>query len=208
MPAQVFCATQIAFAAAILYMTTNMHDYVEKLFTHGANLLCAFAALTGILGVWLSNRSFLLFFYINQLWGLSNVCTFFVMYYASYQKNHEACIVARNELPAADRDVMLYQNEHLALDCSDIHSTHSAIIGVLLALLTQLWISCFLARTYSEMLADVEDDAGDRELVNFVWERRRETWLQVRPPSPRAILPRHARSEAGRGPRRRGGSED
>ena len=55
-----------------------------------------------------------------QLWGLSNVCTFFVMYYASYEKNREACMVAHTELPSADRDALLYQNEGLALDCDEV----------------------------------------------------------------------------------------
>ena len=45
----------------------------------GANGLAAFAAVCGFLGVFIKSRPALLFFYINQLWSLSNVCTFFVM---------------------------------------------------------------------------------------------------------------------------------
>ena len=59
------------------------------------------------------------------------------------------------------------------------------MLVVLVALLTQLWVSCFLARTYSELLQDAANDADDKALVNFVWERRRETWVQARAPPPR-----------------------
>ena len=89
---QLFCLSQILLSAAILYYARNFHDSIEQLFAYGANLLCASAALCGLCGVCASNRSFLLFFYINQLWGLSNVCTFFVMYLESNEKNHAACL--------------------------------------------------------------------------------------------------------------------
>lgn len=172
---QLFCLSQILLSAAILYYARNFHDSIEQLFAYGANLLCAFAALCGLCGVCASNRSFLLFFYINQLWGLSNVCTFFVMYLESNEKNHAACLEVYSYDSYDIPDSLADQ-----LDCADVKSTHTMVLVALVALLTQLWMSCFLAKTYSELLQDAANDTDDKALINFVWERRRETWLQLR----------------------------
>ena len=80
-------------------------------------------------------------------------------------------------------------------------------IVLLATLLAQLWFSCFMAKMYSEKIQDRENDASDKvcagvggwngwspdkseilripsvphlqALVDFVWHRRRELWVQL-----------------------------
>ena len=54
------------------------------------------------------------------------------------------------------------------------------LLLVMLFLLMQLWASCLLAKTYMEMVQDMLNDNDDRALVDFIWERRRETWVSKR----------------------------
>lgn len=51
--------------------------------------------------------------------------------------------------------------------------------GGLLLLIVQLWAVCFLSKIYSEMLQDQSNDASDDALVEFVWQRRGETWAKL-----------------------------
>ncbi|EOD16286.1 hypothetical protein EMIHUDRAFT_210626 [Emiliania huxleyi CCMP1516] len=116
----------------------------------------------------------LTFFYINQLWSLSNVCTFFVMYFSSYEQQLTACrLLERGDIDAVEARAR-------ELGCDGIEARHHTLLGVMGTLLIQLWISCYLARTYSETLQDLANDADDAALVQFVWARRRETWQQLR----------------------------
>ena len=50
----------------------------------------------------------------------------------------------------------------------------------MIVLMSELWVSCFLAKTYSEYIQDEANDEDDRQLVDFIWDRRRETWLHLR----------------------------
>jgi len=81
----VMCLLQLA-ASCYIYKHSHMHDYVYEFFTVGANALSAFAAVSGFVGVAIESRGALLFYYINQLWSLSNVCTFFVMTMGAYEQ--------------------------------------------------------------------------------------------------------------------------
>ena len=49
----------------------------------------------------------------------------------------------------------------------------------LLFLILMLWGVCFLSKLYSEMLQDRANDAQDAALVDFVWQRRGETWAKL-----------------------------
>lgn len=169
----VMCVMQLA-ASFYIYKHSHMHDHVYELFTVGANALSALAALSGFLGVALESRGALLFFYINQLWSLSNVCTFFVMSMEAYEQQLTACrMLALGDMSADEA-------QSRELGCDGIEARHRMLLGVMGALLAQLWISCFLARTFSEMVQDMQSDDDDRQLVRFIWERRRETWQQLR----------------------------
>ena len=53
------------------------------------------------------------------------------------------------------------------------------MIVTLATLLGQLWFSCFLSKMYSEKIQDRANDASDKALVDFVWHRRRELWVQL-----------------------------
>jgi len=167
------CLLQLA-ASLYIYKHAHMHDYVYEIFTVGANALSAIAAFSGFLGVALESRGALLFFYINQLWSLSNVCTFFVMMMGSYEQQLTACrMLALGDMSADEAQAR-------ELGCDGVAARHHTLLGVMVALLAQLWISCFLARTFSEMIQDMQSDEADRLLVQFIWERRRETWQQLR----------------------------
>ena len=86
------CSPQVIFALSILYLTYALklqHDRLNELFTYVFSSLCAFAALVGLVGTCFNSRPMLLFFYINQLWGLSNVGTFFVM---DVESNEQRCL--------------------------------------------------------------------------------------------------------------------
>ena len=94
----VLCVVQTLAAVSIGSMATArgmLHDDVNKQFTVGALMLCAFAGVCGLVGVWGKSRGLLLFFYINELWGLSNVCTFFVMALQSDERTGASCEMLR-----------------------------------------------------------------------------------------------------------------
>jgi len=175
-----FCLVQIVITAGITWVlrrqVVEIHDYAHEVFTYGAVVLCCFAAMLGALGVCLRSLPLLLFFYINQLWSLSNVCNFFVMYLQSDQRTTTTCaLVKRGELTLAQA-----QGMGLGVDCDDVESRTKLLLGVMVMLLTQLWVSCFLCKTYSEMVQTRRSDDNDRRLTAFVWTRRRETWTQLR----------------------------
>lgn len=170
------CITQVAVALGMYYIvsaTHVLHDPLSELFTEAVAALCAIAACVGIVGVCASSRPMLLFFYINQLWGLANVSTFAVISLSSADQSSAACRLFREgELTRA-------QLADRGLDCDAVQRTTrhvSYAVGVLLLLLLA---SCFLAKAYSEKLQEEENDEQDRALVNFVWQRRRETWAKL-----------------------------
>ena len=126
------------------------------------------------MGVLVNNRSLLLFFYINQLFGLSNVCTIFLMQLDENSSAHAACMmVSRGEITQA-------QVEQQHLDCAAVEDFQGTVVTMMVLLLGQLWVSCLLAKTYMEMVQDLLNDNDDRALIDFIWERRRETWVQLR----------------------------
>ena len=65
------------------------------------------------------------------------------------------------------------------MNCEQIERTSFYMIVTLVTLLLQLWLSSFVSKMYSERIQDRMNDLNDKELVNFVWNRRRETWVQV-----------------------------
>jgi len=172
---QVLCIVQLLASGTILVLLEGkLHDYVYELFTSGAVLLCGFAAFFGLLGVCFKNRALLLFFYINQLWSLSNVCTFFVMYMQSNESTRKACsLLLRGDLSAEQAVAM-------ALDCTEVDRKNRETLVVMVTLLIQMWVSSFLCRTYSEMIQDMRSDDDDRALIEFAWQRRRDLWKELR----------------------------
>lgn len=56
-------------------------------------------------------------------------------------------------------------SQALLLGCDGIEARHTTMLAVMCTLLAQLWVSCFLARVYSEMIQDLANDHDDRELV-------------------------------------------
>jgi hypothetical protein len=98
----VLCVVQLVVAFAILYAVAVphfLHDPFHSLFAAGVAALCAFAACLGFVGVCASSRPMLLFLYINQLWSLSNVSTFAVIYITSDAQSDTACrLFATGEL--------------------------------------------------------------------------------------------------------------
>ena len=98
----VLCVVQLVIAFAILYATAvtgYLHDPFHEVFTEGVASLCAFAACAGFVGVCASSRPMLLFLYINQLWSLSNVSTFAVIYLTTDEQSATAChLFATGEL--------------------------------------------------------------------------------------------------------------
>ena len=170
------CTTQLSLSFGILYLisvTHFLHDSTSELFTEAVAALCGFAACAGFVGVWTSSRSMLLFFYINQLWSLSNVSTFAVINLMSADQNGAACQLYRAGELSAQR------LRDSGLDCDALRSTSQFLLGGLALMLAQLWASCFFAKTYSEMLQDQENDEQDRALIKFVWHRRGETWSKL-----------------------------
>jgi len=172
---QVLCLIQVVASVVIMILLEDrLHDYVYELFTSGAVLLCGFAAIVGFLGVCFKNRALLLFFYINQLWSLSNVCTFFVMYMESNSSTREACgLLDRGDLSAE-------QAEQIALNCVEVERSHRQMLAVMVVLLIQMWVSSFLTKTLSEMIQDLRNDEDDRSLVDFAWQQRRDLWKELR----------------------------
>ena len=172
----VMCALQIVLALAMVYLvsaTHVLHDAMRELFTEAVAVLCAFAACAGFFGVCASSRSMLLFFYISQLWSLANVSTFAVLNLMSADQSDAACLLYRSgELTRA-------QLADRGLDCDDLARTSLYMGSGVVLLIAQLWLSCFLSKLYAEMLQDKENDEQDHALVNFVWQRRGETWVKL-----------------------------
>jgi len=172
----VLCFLQLVFALAILYVTYALklqHDTLNETYTYVFASLCTFAAMCGLVGTCFNSRAMLLFFYINQLWGLSNVGTFFVMDLESNEQSYTACRLF------ADGELTLQQLQDSNLNCDALERSSSWMIGTLVTLLAQLWLSSFLAKMYSEKIQDRANDASDKALVDFVWHRRRELWVQL-----------------------------
>lgn len=156
-----------------LYDTAPLHETTYNIFAEASTVLCAAAALCGVAGVGLSSRALLLMSYVTQIWSLSNVCTFLVMHLADHEQETTACrMMELGDLPGAEAGARLACGG--AAD-----ETHRMVVRAMGALLALLWATSFLGRTYSEMLQDAANDADDRALVDFVWARRRETWLQL-----------------------------
>ena len=170
------CIVQLAVALGILYATEMaqfLHDPFHEYFTAAVAALCAFAACAGFVGVCASSRPMLLLLYINQLWSLSNVSTFAVIFLTSETQSATACrLFASGELsPQQLRDQ--------GLDCDDVARTARLLGTGLLSLILLLWAVCFFSKLYSEMLQDAQNDGHDAELINFVWQRRGETWAKL-----------------------------
>ena len=94
----VLCVVQLLVALSILYataITQYLHDPFHERFTEGVAALCAFAACAGFVGVCVSSRPMLLLLYINQLWSLSNVSTFAVIYLTTADQSATACTLFR-----------------------------------------------------------------------------------------------------------------
>ncbi len=170
------CATQVVVSLALIYVTLASHfehDATSELFTVAVSALCAFAACAGLVGVSARSRTMLLFLYINQLWCLSNVSAFGLQQLRSSEQLASTCRL---------HDAGELSSEQLAdlhLDCDhQAAASRQVLVGVLL-LLGLLWGSCYLAKTYAEMVQDAENDTDDRALVAFVWQRRAEMWTQL-----------------------------
>ena len=176
----VLCVVQTLAAVSIGSMATArgmLHDDVNKQFTVGALMLCAFAGVCGLVGVWGKSRGLLLFFYINELWGLSNVCTFFVMALQSDERTGASCEMLRTGEMSAE---VLASAGVTPAVCDERASRRASLVAAMILLMSELWVSCFLAKTYSEYIQDEANDEDDRQLVDFIWDRRRETWLHLR----------------------------
>ncbi|KAL3922925.1 MAG: hypothetical protein SGPRY_004384, partial [Prymnesium sp.] len=116
----VLCFLQVTIAVAMMYLTFALglqHDALNELFTYGFATLCAFAGGCGLVGTWFNSRAMLLFFYINQLWGLSNVGTFFVMDLISNEHSFTACRLYHNG------ELTHEQLEDSNLDCEAFESS-------------------------------------------------------------------------------------
>jgi len=170
----VMCVLQLVASIVILVGSGNLHNGVDRTFTQAANLVSIVASVLGFAGVLVNNRSLLLFFYINQLFGLSNVCTIFLMQLDENSSGIAACKMLRRG------DITEDQARVQNLDCDSVEGYQNVLLLVMLFLLMQLWASCLLAKTYMEMVQDLLNDNDDHALVDFIWERRRETWVQLR----------------------------
>lgn len=170
----VMCVLQLIASIVILAGSDNLHNGVDRTFTVAANLVSSVASVLGFAGVLVNNRSLLLFFYINQLFGLSNVCTIFLMQLDENSSGVAACKMLRRG------DLTDEQARQQGLDCDAVEGYQNVLLLVMLFLLGQLWASCLLAKTYMEMVQDLLNDNDDHALVDFIWERRRETWVQLR----------------------------
>ena len=170
----IMCVLQLVASIVILVGSGNLHNGVDRTFTQGANLVSMVASVLGFAGVLINNRSLLLFFYINQLFGLSNVCTIFLMQLDENSSGIAACQMLRRG------DLTEDQARQQNLDCDAVEGYQNVLLLVMAFLLMQLWASCLLAKTYMEMVQDLLNDNDDRALVDFIWERRRETWVQLR----------------------------
>ena len=168
------CSVQLAAAFAALYATAvshYLHDAYAELFTEAVAALCAFAACAGFVGVCASSRPMLLVLYVNQLWCLSNVSTYAVVHMTSEAQGDAACRLYRTG--------ELSKQQLEGLDCDALDANARYALFLLGGLVGLLWVVCLLSRMYNEMLQDVANDAMDRQLVNFVWQRRGETWAKL-----------------------------
>ena len=170
------CAVQLLVALAILYMTVYthyLHDPFNEFFTEAVASLCALASCAGLVGVCASSRPMLLLLYINQLWGLSNLSTYAVLQLTSEEQGATACRLFRAG------EVTKQQLDDAGLDCDSLERTARVSALGLLLLAALLWSVCFLSKIYSEGLQDRENDETDIAIVNFVWQRRGETWAKL-----------------------------
>mmetsp|Transcript_16442 Transcript_16442/g.33195 ORF Transcript_16442/g.33195 Transcript_16442/m.33195 type:complete len:299 (-) Transcript_16442:253-1149(-) len=171
---QLMCTMQVVMSVVLLLYSGSLHNEVDKTFTCATNLLGIFAAMLGFVGILLNYRTLLLFLYINELFGLSNVCTVFLMRLDDNHSSMVSCeMLDRGELSQA-------QVTEMGLDCDEVRSTQHAIVVMMSVLLAQLWLTCLLSKTYMEMVQDHLNDGDDHALIDFIWERRRETWIQLR----------------------------
>jgi len=71
---QLMCTMQVVMSVVLLLYSRSLHNPIDKTFTFATNLLGIVSAVLGFVGVLLNYRTLLLFLYINELFGLSNVC--------------------------------------------------------------------------------------------------------------------------------------
>lgn len=165
---------QVVISTTLLLYANTLHNEVDQLFTFLTNLLSDIAAVLGFIGVLLDNRSLLLFFYINELFALSNVCTIFLMRLDANAESMNACgMLQRQEISEAQAAAM-------NLNCDEVYRDAQMVVVMMTVLLGQCWFSCLLSKTYMEMVQDQLNDNDDHALIDFIWERRRETWIQLR----------------------------
>lgn len=171
---QLMCTMQVVMSVVLLLYSSSLHNPIDKTFTFATNLLGIVSAVLGFVGVLLNYRTLLLFLYINELFGLSNVCTVFLMRLDDNSSSMTSCGMLDNgELSQAQVDQM-------GLDCDEVRSTHQAVVLMMVLLLAQLWFTCVLSKTYMEMVQDHLNDSDDHSLIDFIWLKRRETWIQLR----------------------------
>jgi len=171
---QLMCTMQVVMSVVLLLYSGSLHNPIDKTFTFATNVLGIVSAVLGFVGVLLNYRTLLLFLYINELFGLSNVCTVFLMRLEDNSSSMTSCGMLDNgELSQAQVDQM-------GLDCDEVRSTQQAVVAMMVVLLAQLWFTCVLSKTYMEMVQDHLNDSDDHSLIDFIWERRRETWIQLR----------------------------
>ena len=70
---QLMCTMQVVMSVVLLLYSSTLHNPIDKTFTFATNLLGIVSAVLGFVGVLLNYRTLLLFLYINELFGLSNV---------------------------------------------------------------------------------------------------------------------------------------
>ena len=171
----ILCALCLAQAALSYYVhdSATLHDSAYQQFGELATILVAVAAACGILGAVFRSRALLLFSYVSQIWSLSNICTFFIMHIADHEQELSACrLLQLGDLPAEEASA--------EIKCGDVDEKHRLILQSMSSMLLLLWAGSYFGRTLSELFQDERNDADDRALVNFVWQRRRETQTQLR----------------------------
>jgi hypothetical protein len=165
------CAVQFVVALGVLYIIVakGFFDRNNDLFAKAVALLYAFAACAGGVGVLASSRSMLLLLYINQLWGLSCLSTFAVLQLTSEEQGMVACdLLPKQQLREAK------------INCALFDEGVRLLLGLGLVLLAALlWAVCYLSRVYSEGLQDKQNDDTDLAIIDFIWQRRGETWERL-----------------------------
>lgn len=170
------CGLQFVVSLVVFYLTSTthyLHSIHNELFTEAVAVLCALAACAGLVGVAASWRPMLLVLYINQLWGLSCLSTFAVLQLTSEEQGAAACSLYRSGGLTAQ------QLEDAEVDCDELERTAHLLMLLLLVLAALLWSVCFLSKLYSEGLQDKENDETNVAIIDFVWQRRRETWAKL-----------------------------